>query len=589
MTLLTDATCPPRIRLASLALLFVAGLTTPCAHADVLTDACPTNPELEQQSTQILVDDANRYADIEQRLKAICRYKIATLRLPDNITLKNNLGVLTFNYAMTLTDEGNFTDARQWLLASKQLTPGNHKADEAIAITYVQEALLRQRSDTNPDWPTYDRLLRQAISIQPQTLVYQQHLARMLTNWGGQLAKQGQFDEASLKLNEAMQLDPEHPAIQRSLADVNLQQAKQLPVGSEQQKQRLDRATQLDPTLADTAKRIAKGEAILSQPNTALLDTQPDTAVQLSIGEKIEGMEDFLGIATAKTAQEPLPDRLDTIEEQLYGKAKKGGLIERTETAYHSLVGSGQSLENSPTELTVKVETIEGTYLYPILKNTSGRIIRWAKFPLALHIQTPKGTDDFWQQTPLTKQQTLKAIQDGINQWVWATNQFVSVVWVDDPATADVAIELSEKPYSDRFTNPETSLVLPEYTLPKASKLAKALGLASMFAPGYYGIAPKVGAAALRYNEAKKIERVREESTMTLAPNVMTTPAQLANAAAYEFGHVLGLKCASPVAEDVLHPSTPAETELIKTISEQDKATLKALYERPASIILNLQ
>jgi predicted Zn-dependent protease/tetratricopeptide (TPR) repeat protein len=589
MTLLTDATCPPRILIASLALLFVAGLTTSCAHADVLTDACPANPELEQQSTQILVDDANRYADIEQRLKAICRYKIATLRLPDNITLKNNLGVLTFNYAMTLTDEGNFTDARQWLLASKQLTPGNNKADEAIAITYVQEALLRQRSDTNPDWLTYDRLLRQAISIQPESPVYQQHLARMLTNWGGQLAKQGQFDQAALKLNEAMQLNPEHPAIQRSLADVNLQQAKQLPIGSEQQKQRLDRATQLDPTLADTAKRIAKGEAILSQPNTALLDTQPDTAAQLSIGEKIEGMEDFLGIATAETAQQPLPDRLDTIEEQLYGKAKKGGLIERTETAYHSLVGSGQSLENSPTELTVKVETIEGTYLYPILKNTSGRVIRWAKFPLALHIQSPEDTDDFWQQIPLSKPQTLKAIQDGINQWVWATHQFVSVVWVDDPATADVAIELSEKPYTDRFTNPETSLVLPEYTLPKASKLAKALGLASMFAPGYYGIAPKVGAAALRYNEAKKIERVREESTMTLAPNVMTTPAQLANAAAYEFGHVLGLKGASPVSEDILHPSTPAETELIKAISEQDKATLKALYERPASIILNLQ
>jgi predicted Zn-dependent protease len=117
--------------------------------------------------------------------------------------------------------------------------------------------------------------------------------------------------------------------------------------------------------------------------------------------------------------------------------------------------------------------------------------------------------------------------------------------------------------------------------------------LASMFTPGYYGLAPQAVNAMMQYQQAKKLDVLREESEIKqgLSPTRDLTPdaAKLLvqNMAAKEFGHALGLKANSPIQGDLLYPELKSDTPQLP--SQRDLETLRQLYNRPPNIILNVR
>ncbi len=558
-----------------------------------ISDECPADSvaQWRSQPAQGVINTANIQADAGNTLQAICRYQVVLEKIPNDTTLKNNLSVLMFNHAMSLSDAKQFAQTRQWLEQAQQLQPGSNQPQKALAVTYFNEAQWLRRNDTTPDWPTYRQLIQRARQLDPEQPAYTDGLAHLLASEGAALANRGQLDEAELRLNESLALlptsSPTRTTVTQSLANVTIQQAKKHPTGSPQQKQLLAQAQALDTSdeMKQLIKQVKRGEAATIKAAHSVDTANVYHAPNLSMQEKLAAMRQALGQPAEST--ETLPDQIAAIEKQLYGDDQKAPLNQRVDSAYQSLLGAGQTLEHSAPNLTItpSVQTTEGTYLANILNTTDGRIIRWGRFPINVYLDGPKDAADW--QSPLPPPAVMEALRAGVERWVWATKEYVSVVWVSNPNEADVVFHLVNDTYTDRFADPDVA-VLPDYTLPKASKLAKALGLASMFVPGYYGMAPRVAAAGLQYKEAQKIDRVRKESDIELGWDVLTHPVQVANIAAYEFGHALGLKGASPNKADLMHPETILATEE-KPVSETDVATLMALYERPASIILNLQ
>lgn len=564
----------------------------PTAQAAISPACAPASvAQWQAESAQTVINTANMQADAGNTLEAICRYQVVLEKLPNDTTLKNNLAVLMFNHAMSLNNTKQFSQARHWLEGAQQLQPDSPQPKQALAVSYFNEAQWLRRNDTTPDWETYRSLIQQARQLDPTQPAYTDGLAHLLASEGAALANRGELPAAEARLKKSLALlgadSPTRTIVTRSLANVYIQQAKQHPNGSDAQKQRLTLAQTTDTSdeIKQLAKQVKRGESASIKAAHSVDTQNVYHAPNLSMQEKLAAMQQALGHPIDTT--HPIPKQIAAIEEQLYGKDQDGPLNQRVDTAYQSLLGAGQTLEHSAPNLTItpNVQTTEGTYLASILNATDGRVIRWGRFPINVYLDGPQEMKDW--QSPLPAPAVMEALRAGVERWVWATKEYVSVVWVSNPNEADVIFHLVNDTYSDRFADTNVA-VLPNYTLPKASKLAKALGLASMFVPGYYGMAPRVGAAALQYKEAQKIDRVRKESEITLGWNVLHSPVQVANIAAYEFGHALGLKGASPNEDDIMHPGTVAATTE-KPVSDADVATLMALYERPASIILNLQ
>ena len=561
--------------------------TLPAQQQALLGASCPVSEAATFQKTplQALVNEANRLADTQDFLAALCRYQVVVARQPDQPTLVNNWGVLVFNHAMTLQQQHHYEESRQWLTFAQQLQPNHAEPKAAMAASYFYEALwLRNQPPTEAtDALVIERLL-QAKALNPNLPNVQRALGMTYLQQGVERSHAGDWPESVALLSKARAELPDHPDIPQVLAQTKLQWAQTLDATDPQRKQLLEEAQALDVDLAPSVKQLLAGKRIANATIGTAADSQ-------SLPQKMASVETILGLSPEASAT--LPQRLATAERTTFGKPKEGPLDVRIHRLHQSLLGVGNTMANSPTQLASPIQTVEGTYLDAILTTTEGRVIRWSRFPLSVAIDWSsdwvKDGQKQWPASMPTKDVLQQTIRNGIQRWVGSTQGFVSVVWTARPAEADVRIVFDDI-YEDRFAKADMK-VLPNFTVPKASNLAKALGLASMFTPGVASLGPQAGAALLQYQQVKKFDTVQDESRLVLGKNLLTQEPnalpKLENTVAYEFGQILGLKGLSDNPADIRHPSTVEELTP-KPLSERDIATLRALYQRPASIILNL-
>ena len=308
----------------------------------------------------------------------------------------------------------------------------------------------------------------------------------------------------------------------------------------------------------------------------------PKAAAKLSVQEMLLDIENELGLE--RNPELSLTERLDRAEYTLYGEGKTGPVADRARGLYAALKGtqviSGEGVMPAP------MESSQYSYLEEIFKVTDGKVVRWGKFPLRVYIEEPK-------DNPRYQPEFKQAVLSAMDVWKEKTQDVVSYVEVKNPDAADVRFFWVEQ-YVDRFADPET---VPDfyqtYSPPKKNHMFRLLQVASMFAPGYFSLAPQAMGAMLQYKQLKKLEVIREESVVNLGlkPVEGLDPEQaqvlIQNMAAQEFGHVLGLKGHSPERGDLMYPELRYDTVQVPT--RRDLETLRQLYNRPASIVLNVR
>jgi len=238
-----------------------------------------------------------------------------------------------------------------------------------------------------------------------------------------------------------------------------------------------------------------------------------------------------------------------------------------------------------------------------VLRVTDGKVVRWGRFPLRIYFDVPVATetDDHGKtktvkgKTPAWYHSEYPAIAlAGFNTWNSQTGGFIHLIEVKNPAAADILVHWTDEKYQDKYVNPkaEVSDVYRNYTPPKHTRAMQAMQVASMATPGYFRLAPQAIGAAMQYKEARKYEILKKESTLNLPlADLKSLTAEAAryhlqNISAREFGHALGLKGASTDAHDLLSASPISDIDY-QVPSTRDINTLKALYNRPANIVLN--
>lgn len=562
----------------------------------VLAIACLCLPA-QAEDLQALVNRANAAAEQEDLATAIPLYEQAVRQAPGEAILKKNLAVLYVNHGIVLQDQKKYAESMVLFDKALELFPDSKPARDAKSGSYFYQAQ-DLKAQGSGDYAAMRALLEKAIALNPNEPAFKQALASAYLDEAYQLATQEQFAEAAPLLEKALEADPAHQAARQSLANVYLGLAKNHP---EQREAWADKAVAVDnsPRIQQLRAQILKLDAGGSEPGglSGMLAngfTRPSEAraaapadiTELSVNEMVAVMEKQLVLKSRPDAT--LVERLAVLEEHIHGKAKEGPLAVRAKDAYTALMGSyGGALSASNVNLVqAPVEASDSSYLDAIFKVTDGKVIRWGKFPLRVYVEEPK-------DNPLYKPEYKEAVLHGLNAWKVKTQDFVNYVEIQDPAVADVVVKF-EADYVDRYADPET---VPDfyknYTPPKQSHLMKVLQVASMFAPGYYSLAPQAIGAAMQYQQYKKLDVIRDESKITLGLNptrdLSDEQAKIAiqNMAAKEFGHVLGLKAASPHPGDLLYPEL--KTDSVQLPTRRDLETLRQLYNRPPNIILNVQ
>lgn len=570
------------------------------------TEQCHQQTFTYPQDTHQLVSAANMAADTKQYLQAVCQYRVATRRLPQQTTLRNNLSVLYYNHAVhqqnTAQNSKEFTQIRQWLTLSKIGLKG-HSAQitqQAFANTYYDEAMLlrqqAQKTGASPDWQRIRQLLTTAIHHDPLQAHYTDALANTYIAEGIDSIHQGNLKTGIQQMEQGQSMAPQSDSIKMSLANAYLRQAQQAS-SRESRQQWVNKALQVSnnhPDIEHIAHQLTK-PTISDRLKTGKGDQKKNPRGNqpihsLPIQQQIEQLETALGIPTQAT-ELTLPKRIKQIEKQVYGKTQKGPLNERVANAYQQILGRGQTYKNSaPNLIQQTIQTAQGSYLNEVFQMTRGRVIRWGRFPLKVCWSLPD--EGVLTQQDLSTGQVQQAVEDGLNRWVIATGDFISLQWVEDENDADFIIQWKDQ-YTDAYSNPNHQ-PLGEFQVPTKSKLQKAVGIASMVTPGMYGLAPRAIMTGMQYRDYQKLKALREESNIQIGyiqPSQKISPQaaliRLNNLAAYEFGHTLGIKGNSKNPNDLMHPSTLQSTTL-KAISDADIKTFKALYERPANIVLNI-
>lgn len=557
-------------------------------------------PTQAAESLEQMLNRANEAAASQNYAVAIPLYEQAVQKAPSEKVLKNNLAVLYANQGVTLQEQKKFEEAiRCFDKALALVAPDSREGKQTLqakAGTYYTQAMDLRDTLENPTPADYARmhaLLDQALALNPEEPNFKKAKASVYLDEAYRLAVEEKFTEALPLLANAQAIDPASRSVKQSLANVYLGLAKQNP---DQQDAWLEKALATDDSprikqVADMLRNPAQAESqrapggFAKSPDEAK-NAAPRELSTLSIAEMLHDLEAQLQLKPAKGAT--LLERLETVEKQIYGKPKEGALATRAKNAYVALMGSmnGHLAESNPHLIQAPVRNSENSYLAEIFKVTDGKVIRWGKFPLRVHVETPK-------DQPLFKDEYKEAVLHGFNAWKVKSNGFVNYVEVKNPDSADIVVNWSED-YVDRFADPEhVPDVYKNYSPPKRSKLMNVIQVASMFAPGYFSLAPQALAAGMQYQQMKKLQVIRDESKITLglAPLKDLSPEAaktlLQNMAAKEFGHALGLKGSSDKPGDLLYPEL--RSDMAQLPSQRDLETLRELYNRPPNIILNVR
>jgi tetratricopeptide (TPR) repeat protein len=600
---------------------------------------------------QALLNKANAAVKQKDYATAISIYESVLGKEPKDKHYRRNLSILYFNYGVELQDKQAFEAAQKAFDRSVSLTQADSSdmtmvLDAKASAYYSQAMSLRSSIAESKPSGTYATpaelekiraLLKQAIQLSPSQGVYKQGMASTYLDEAFDLASQDRFKDAIPVLEKAKSYDPENDSVKESLANVYLGVARN---DSEHQQMWIDKALAADksPHIVQMAEQIRQGAYSNSSQNGVPPTLNPSSSrgegisglkkagaaaqqwpssapakapadiTKLSVREMITTMESTLGITPQ--ANENLVQRLEAIESPLFGKPSAGNLTQRTKTAYTALMGQSTtktaqtSKEGSVANMGEPLTGLpDNTYLDAILKITDGKIVRWGRFPLRVYFDVPVYTEtDEHGKTKTVKGKTPTWYHSeyptialaGFNSWEEKTGGFIHLVEVKNPGAADILVHWTDDHYHDRYLKPtaEVTDVYHNYTPPKHTGAMRAMQVASMATPGYFRLAPQAIGAAMQYKEARKFEILKKESTLNLPladlKNLSTEAAhyRLQNMSAREFGHALGLKGISTDSHDLLSASPISETEY-QVPSTRDINTLRALYNRPANIVLN--
>ncbi len=559
-------------------------------------------PALSAESVEALVNRANGAAERQEYVTAISLYEQAIQKAPKEPTLKKNLAVLYANYGVELHEQKKDPQALSYLEKALALVPpGTRDARnilEAKANIYFAQAVELKDGSSNPtlaDFAKMKALITQAMAINPQELAFKKTMAGVYGDEAFQAAQQEQYETSRSLLETGLTFDPGNKMLKQSLANVYLGLAKQ---DATHRQDWVDKAVATDssPKVQQIGQQLlragvsaqtpAAGGGFANTPNEAQA-VAPRDITKLSVADMVSEMERQLQLQP--TQGEALPDRITALEKQVLGKPQSGPLAVRAKTLYTNLMGSydGTLAQSNLHLAQAPVSNTANTYLADIFKVTDGKIIRWGKFPLRVYIIPPTAP-----ALSLYKPEYKQAVLDGFTTWKSQTDGFINFVEVKNQVAADIVVSWTDQ-YVDRFANPEDApSVYRNYTPPKRTKLMTAVQMASMFTPGYFGLAPQAVNAAMQYQMAKKFQVIQDESKITLGlnatQNLLPEAAKLLiqNMAAKEFGHALGLKGSSSEAGDLLYPAL--RSDALQVPSTRDIATLREIYNRPPNILLNV-
>jgi len=541
------------------------------------------------------LDKANEYANLENYPQAITLYEQLVKDHPSETKLKSNLSVLYFNHAVQLQNNQQFSEAETLLLKAKALTPNEPSIKKALGANYYYQTMALKNADST-DYHQMRALAHQAIDYAPDEAAFKTALAVIIHKEGLNVLQTEPVDypKATELLNEALTLEPGHPTLRHSLAQAYLTWANQTEDQTQKQ-QYVDKALSLEdsPTLQLQAKQVLSGQVTFKEAQTArnegITGSNDSATSAMPAAQKLAAIEKALSLPIDEAL--PLLTRLEKAEDSIYGKKQKGGVTERVDNAYYALLGTGQTYKNSvPNLVQASVTTTEGTYLDRVFEYTDGRVVRWARFPVRVYIEEPE-----LKESKLYKAEYLETVKAALASWKTATNGFVSYTIVKNPMAADIEITFNDETYDNRYAKAEhiANNKLQTYTPPVSSKVAQAVQVAGMFAPGFFSLAPQAVAAGIQYREQMKLQTIIDESKIALGLGSLQGLAEdqastfLTNMTAQAFGHALGIKGSSDNVTDLMYPQLKADE--ITLPSSQDVKTLINLYQRPANIVLNIR
>lgn len=591
-------------------------------------------PAVHAESVTKMLERANAAAKRQDYPEAISLYEQARVKSPNDKTLTNNLAVLYANYGVSLQDQQDYEGAIRYYdkalsLANPQSADSRNIRSSKASAYYAQALAMRNLPGqptssgvpvatpvTTPDYARMKTLIGQAIAINPNDPTYQRGLANVYLDEAYDLASRERYAEAAPLLEQAMTYDNGSPSIRQSLANVYLGLARNDEVHRQEW---INKALAVDdtPVTRQAVERLLAPPIVVpapagagnvrqtppsaprkkgfAKPSGEVTLRAPRDLASLSVLDMLRDIERQLGVTPAAGAT--LQERLEGVEKPVLGSVQTGPAAVRAKTVYIALMGTPELRPASalkadgPGDGAAPLPAMpENSYLDRILQATDGKVIRWGRFPLRVHIEEPQ---DALKSNPLFKPEFREAVLAGLEEWKIATNGFANFVEVKNPDAADIRIQWEEA-YADRFAEPEKAAErYKHYVAPRQTRAMRVLQVASMVTPGYFSLAPQAVNAAMQYKEMKKLNVLREESIihLGLAPTRDLSPEAarvlIQNMAAKEFGHVLGLKGNSSQPGDLMYPDLPSDA--VRTPTQRDLETLRALYDRPANIVLNVR
>jgi tetratricopeptide (TPR) repeat protein/predicted Zn-dependent protease len=558
---------------------------------------------------QAMIQLANQEAALENYPKAIALYEEVLKKYPQETTLKKNLSVIYTNQGVQLQRKKDYAGAHELFEKALVLAPQQPEIKRALASNYYFQGEALAAKDPKA-FSNIRALYEKANDLAPQEHAFKQALVYSWLREAQEQTDNHQLEAALETLKQAQLEDPENLVIRDSMTNLALRLGSEDP---QQAQKWFDQALSWDPS-PETHHKIqylqkkdngssASGKSLEPLSSFSSSSSRSASASSPIVPRSIDGMilkmEKELGLSPAPETS--LVQRLEAIEKTLKGSSPgedatdiKGnsqtpGIQQRTESLYQALFGTRSSESSSESSIEVSHETGEDTYIQDILKSTQGNVIRWSKFPLRIYIDEPKDLKGF-------DKAYMTEVEKALDAWKLDTQGFISTVIVKNSAAADIQIFWDDLAFSDRFND---ASLAPEfykhYTPPKPSPLLKAISVASMLTPGIFSIAPTAVGAAMQYQQLQKVQVIIDESKIQLnlgSVKGLATPeakkTKVFNMALHELGHALGLKGHSPNSEDLMNASFLNKEDALSP-SSRDIKTLQLLYNRPASIVLNIR
>ncbi|MBK9773683.1 MAG: matrixin family metalloprotease [Candidatus Obscuribacter sp.] len=99
--------------------------------------------------------------------------------------------------------------------------------------------------------------------------------------------------------------------------------------------------------------------------------------------------------------------------------------------------------------------------------------------------------------------------------------------------------------------------------------------------PGGIMVGGNTCAQLYPYEQAQRINIAQKPVVIEMSTLVNQAPEKMIAASAHEFGHALGIKAHSPYRDDIMH-----ENRIVTSLSEADKATIRALYRSKPAFVM---